>query len=250
MKKNKVLIIIPARLASTRLPGKPLADIFGKTMIERVYLQAVKADMGEVYVACDGTEIADVINKSGGKAIITDSALPSGTDRIYAALKQVDVQEEFDIVVNLQGDLPAIDPEVIKAAVNALINSDSDIATVASVIKNKSEITNPNVVKIAIAFGDDNKKGQALYFSRSAIPYGSSEYYHHIGIYAYKKSALMKFVSLKPSGLEKIESLEQLRALENNMKITVQIVNSHPLSVDTKEDLEAIKKFIDETGGK
>ena len=256
--KNKVLIIIPARLASTRLPGKPLADIFGKTMIERVYLQAVKADMGQVYVACDGAEIAEVINKSGGKAIITDPALPSGTDRIYAALKQVDVRDEFDIVVNLQGDLPAIDPEVIKAAVNALINSNSDIATVASVIKNKSEITNPNVVKIAIAFdnafdnafGDDNKKGQALYFSRSAIPYGSSEYYHHIGIYAYKKSALMKFVSLKPSGLEKIESLEQLRALENNIKITVQIVNSHPLSVDTKEDLEAIKKFIDETGGK
>jgi len=250
--KNKVLIIIPARLASTRLPGKPLADIFGKTMIERVYLQAVKADMGQVYVACDGAEIAEVINKSGGKAIITDPALPSGTDRIYAALKQVDVRGEFDIVVNLQGDLPAIDPEVIKAAVNALINSNSDIATVASVIKNKSEITNPNVVKIAIGFNADenNKKGQALYFSRSAIPYGSSEYYHHIGIYAYKKSALMKFVSLKPSGLEKIESLEQLRALENNMKITVQIVNSHPLSVDTKEDLEAIKKFIDETGGK
>ena len=250
--KNKVLIIIPARLASTRLPGKPLADIFGKTMIERVYLQAVKADMGQVYVACDGAEIAEVINKSGGKAIITDPALPSGTDRIYAALKQVDVKGEFDIVVNLQGDLPAIDPEVIKAAVNALINSNSDIATVASVIKNKSEITNPNVVKIAIGFNADenNKKGQALYFSRSAIPYGSSEYYHHIGIYAYKKSALMKFVSLKPSGLEKIESLEQLRALENNMKITVQIVNSHPLSVDTKEDLEAIKKFIDETGGK
>ena len=258
MKENKILIIIPARLSSTRLPNKPLADIFGKTMIERVYLQALKAGLGEVYVACDGVEIADVINKSGGKAIITDPALPSGTDRIYAALEQVDAQNEFDVVVNLQGDLPAIDPEVIRAAVNALINSDSDIATVASVIKNKSEITNPNVVKIAIGFNDafddsideNNKKGQALYFSRSAIPYGSVEYYHHIGIYAYRKSALMKFVSLKPSGLEKIESLEQLRALENNMKITVQIVNSHPLSVDTKEDLEAIKKFIDEAGGK
>jgi 3-deoxy-manno-octulosonate cytidylyltransferase (CMP-KDO synthetase) len=253
MKENKILIIIPARLASTRLPNKPLADIFGKTMIERVYLQALKAGLGEVCVACDGAEIADVINKSGGKAIITDPALPSGTDRIYAALEQVDAQNEFDVVVNLQGDLPAIDPEVIRAAVNALINSDSDIATVASVIKNKSEITNPNVVKIAIAFNDaadGNNKGSALYFSRSAIPYGSSEYYHHIGIYAYRKSALMKFVSLKPSGLEKIESLEQLRALENNMKIKVQIVNSHPLSVDTKEDLEAIKKFIDEAGGK
>lgn len=254
MKENKILIIIPARLASTRLPNKPLADIFGKTMIERVYLQALKADLGQVYVACDGAEIADVINKSGGKAIITDPALPSGTDRIYAALKQVDVNGQYDIVVNLQGDLPAIDPQVIKAAVDSLINSDSDIATVASIIKNKSEITNPNVVKIAIAFdnsfNEDNKKGDALYFSRSAIPHGSEEYYHHIGIYAYRKSALAKFVSLKPSRLEKIESLEQLRALENKMKIKVQIVNSHPLSVDTKEDLEAIKKFIDETNGK
>lgn len=245
MKKNKVLIVIPARLASTRLPNKPLADIFGKTMIERVYLQADKAGLGEVYVACDGPEIAGVIEKMGGKAIITDPALPSGTDRIYAAWKQIDPHQHFDAIVNLQGDLPAIDPHVIKAAADTLFDSDADIATVASVIKKPEEITNPNVVKIAIAF-DAKDHGRALYFSRSAIPHGKGDYYHHIGIYAYKKAALQRFVSMSPSALEKRESLEQLRALENNMKIAVKIVDSHPLSVDTPGDLELIKKYIDE----
>jgi 3-deoxy-manno-octulosonate cytidylyltransferase (CMP-KDO synthetase) len=249
MTENKILIIIPARLASTRLPNKPLADIFGKSMIERVYLQASKVGLGEVYVACDGVEIADTIKKSGGKAIITDPALPSGTDRIFAALTQIDPQKKFDIIVNLQGDLPAIDPQVVKAAALALADSDADIATVASIIKKEDEITNPNVVKIAIAF-DKTDQGRALYFSRSAIPHGVGQYYHHIGIYAYKRSALEKFVALKPSNLEKRESLEQLRALENNMKIIVKIVDSHPLSVDTPGDLELIKKFIDETGQK
>ncbi|MFT7099206.1 MAG: 3-deoxy-manno-octulosonate cytidylyltransferase (CMP-KDO synthetase), partial [Rickettsiales bacterium] len=152
--------------------------------------------------------------------------------------------QDFDIIVNLQGDLPAIDPEVIIAAANAAIKSDSDIATVASIIKDETEINNPNVVKIAIADLNNEKLGQALYFSRAPIPHGKGDYFHHIGIYAYKRAALEKFVSLKPSNLEKRESLEQLRALENKMKIAVQIVDSHPLSVDTEEDLQKVRDLI------
>ncbi|MFT6077852.1 MAG: 3-deoxy-manno-octulosonate cytidylyltransferase (CMP-KDO synthetase) [Myxococcota bacterium] len=241
---SKILIIIPARLASTRLPNKPLADILGIPMISRVFLQAQKANLGEIIVACDSSEIADEIKKVGGTAIITDPELPSGTDRIFAALKSLPNHQDFEIIVNLQGDLPAIDPEVIISAAKAAIKSDADIATVASVIGDKTEINNPNVVKIAIAALNDDKLGQALYFSRAPIPHGKGDYFHHIGIYAYKRAALEKFVSLKPSNLEKRESLEQLRALENQMKIAVQIVDSHPLSVDTAEDLQKIKDLI------
>lgn len=234
---SKILIAIPARLASTRLPNKPLADILGKPMIQRVYEQALKAGLGEVVIACDGEEIANEAKKFGAKFVITDPALPSGTDRIYAAWKALG--GDFDVIVNLQGDLPNIDPKVIYAAAKAALDKDCEIATVASKIKNPDEINNPNVVKIARA-----KSGRALYFSRAAIPYNQGDYFHHIGIYAYKKSALEKFVNLAPSSLEKRESLEQLRALENDMKIFVEIVEAHPLSVDTKEDLIAVTKSI------
>lgn len=242
---KKVLTIIPVRLASTRLPNKPLADICGKTMIERVYQQALAANLGDVLIACDGEEIAAEVKKFGGKFVITDPNLPSGTDRIYAAYKKFH-GEEFEVIVNLQGDLPNIDPKVIAAAAKAALEHDCDIATVASKIKNEAEISNPNVVKIAIAFKEENL-GKALYFSRCAIPFSknnSADFYHHIGIYAYKKSALEKFVNLAPSALEQRESLEQLRALENDMKIFVKIVEAHPLSVDTKEDLEIVTKLI------
>jgi 3-deoxy-manno-octulosonate cytidylyltransferase (CMP-KDO synthetase) len=215
-------------------------------MISRVFLQAKKSGLGEIIVACDSSQIADEIKKIGGNAIITDPDLPSGTDRIFAALKSLPNYQDFEIIVNLQGDLPAIDPEVIIAAANAAIKSDADIATVASVISDETEINNPNVVKIAIAALDNEKLGQALYFSRAPIPHGKGDYFHHIGIYAYKRKALERFVSLKPSNLEKRESLEQLRALENQMKIAVQIVDSHPLSVDTAEDLQKIKDLISE----
>lgn len=241
---SKILTIIPARLASTRLPNKPIADILGKPMIARVWEQAKKADLGEVIVACDCEEIKKAIENIGGKAILTDPNLPSGTDRIHAALLEIPGYEDSDIIINLQGDLPVINPEVIKAAANAALARDVDIATVASVIKNEAEILNPNVVKIAIAFLENKSLGNALYFSRAPIPHGKGDYYHHIGIYAYKKSSLGKFVKLKPSDLEKRESLEQLRALENQMKIAVQIVDSHPLSVDTKEDLEAVISYL------
>lgn len=242
---EKILIIIPARLASSRLPNKPLADICGKTMIQRVYEQAMAAGLGEVIISCDGEEIAAEVKKIGAKFVITDANLPSGTDRIYAAFKSLK-KNDFDVIVNLQGDLPNIDPQVIRAAAEAALNSDCDIATVASKIKNTSEISNPNVVKIAISFTEKNL-GQALYFSRAPIPFSkndAADFYHHIGIYAYKKSALEKFVKLAPSMLEKRESLEQLRALENNMKIFVKIVDAHPLSVDTKEDLEIVRNLI------
>jgi 3-deoxy-manno-octulosonate cytidylyltransferase (CMP-KDO synthetase) len=243
--KNKVLTIIPVRLASTRLPNKPLADICGKSMTQRVYEQALAADLGEVIIACDGEEIAAEVKKFGGKFVITDPNLPSGTDRIHAALQSFG-KNDFEVIVNLQGDLPNIDPQVLRDAAQAALQHDCDIATVASKIKNEAEITNPNVVKIAIAFKEKNL-GKALYFSRCPIPYSkenSADYYHHIGIYAYKKSALEKFVKLAPSMLEKRESLEQLRALENDMKIFVRIVDAHPLSVDTKEDLEIVTKLI------
>ncbi len=244
---TKILTIIPARLASTRLPNKPLADIFGKPMITRVFEQAKKANLGEVIVACDSQEIASAIGNIGGNAIITDPDLPSGTDRIFAALLKVPNYQDFDIIINLQGDLPVIDPKVIIAAANAALQNSTDIATVASVIKNIDEVSNPNVVKIAISFYQE-KMGRAIYFSRSPIPHNAKTHYHHIGIYAYKRLALEKFVNLKPSELEKTESLEQLRALENQMQISVQIVDSHPISVDTKEDLERVKFFLEMNG--
>ncbi len=234
---QKILTIIPARLASTRLPNKPLAKIHGKSMIQRVYEQAKKANLGEVFIACDGEEIANEAKKIGAKFVITDPNLPSGTDRIYAAWREIG--GDFEVIVNLQGDLPNIDPRVIEAAAKTALHKDCDIATVASVIKNIQEIANPNVVKIARA-----ESGRALYFSRHPIPHGEGDHYHHIGIYAYKKSALEKFVKLAPSKLEKRESLEQLRALENDMRIFVEIVEAHPLSVDTAEDLKNVSDLI------
>jgi 3-deoxy-manno-octulosonate cytidylyltransferase (CMP-KDO synthetase) len=237
---KKIIIIIPARLASTRLPNKPLAIIEGKTMIQRVYEQALKANLGEVVIATDGEKIANEIKKFGGKFILTNPDLQSGTDRIYSAYKLL--KEDFDIIVNVQGDLPNIDPNVISECVNLALENDCDIATSASKISDISEINNPNVVKIALA-----QNGLALYFSRSAIPFSKNindDYFHHIGIYAYKKNALEKFINLKPSPLEKRESLEQLRALENGMKIAVKIVNAHPLSVDTQEDLDKVINLI------
>jgi 3-deoxy-manno-octulosonate cytidylyltransferase (CMP-KDO synthetase) len=237
---KKIIIIIPARLASTRLPNKPLAIIEGKTMIQRVYEQALKANLGEVVIATDGEKIANEIKKFGGKYILTNPDLQSGTDRIYSAYKLL--KEDFDIIVNVQGDLPNIDPNVISECVNLALENDCDIATVASKISDISEINNPNVVKIALA-----QNGLALYFSRSAIPFSKNindDYFHHIGIYAYKKNALEKFINLSPSPLEKRESLEQLRALENGMKIAVKIVDAHPLSVDTQDDLDKIINLI------
>lgn len=248
---KKVAIIIPSRLASTRLANKPLVDIAGKSMIERVYLQAKKVEGVEVFIALDGQEIASEAKRIGAQYVITDPNLPSGTDRINAAIQIIN--KNFDLIVNLQGDLPNISPDIIKEAIKTALENDADIVTLACKIKDLQEISNPNIVKIAISF---DKKfgvdcGKALYFSRSAIPYSKNfeqEYFHHIGLYVYKSSSLKKFVNLEPSPLEKRESLEQLRALESNMSILVKIVNENPLSVDTAEDLEKVKELFINNG--
>ncbi len=243
----KTAIMIPVRMASTRLPGKPLAKINGKTMIHRVFEQAKKAEIGEVFIACDGEEIAAEVQKFGGRALITNPELQSGTDRIFSALKQINSQFDFSFVINLQGDLPNIDPKSIQICAEAIKNDDCDIATLASRIKKIEDIHNQNIVKIALA-----QNGQALYFSRCAIPYSKNpmsvdsidEYFHHIGVYAYKTKALEKFISLPPSNLELRESLEQLRALENGLKIKVAIVENQPISVDCSADLKLAQEFF------
>jgi 3-deoxy-manno-octulosonate cytidylyltransferase (CMP-KDO synthetase) len=241
---NKYLTIIPARLASTRLPNKPLSDICGKKMIERVYEQSLKTNLGETYIACDSLEVKNLIENIGGKAIMTDPNLPSGTDRIYQALQQIENKDDFDYIVNLQGDLPIIDPKIIEKTANLIADSIFDITTIAVKINDQKDISDPNIVKVAMANLSDIG-GKALYFSRSAIPYSKDgDFYEHIGIYVYKKSSLEKFVQLPVSNLEKLEKLEQLRALENNMSIGVALADSKPISIDTESDLEKAKKFL------
>ena len=234
----KPIIIIPARMASTRLPDKPIADIGGKPMIVRVWERAMQSGAGEVLVACDGEAIKQAVEKAGGKAVLTNPELPSGSDRIWAALKQIN--SNHDVIVNVQGDMPTLDPAIIKKTLVMLENKEVDIATLASIIRDEKEVHDPAVVKVAMA-----ESGKALYFSRSPIPYGEGEYYHHIGIYAYRRSALEKFVKLPPSPLEKREKLEQLRTLEAGMRIDVAVVDTVPLGVDTLETLEKARKWYD-----
>jgi len=238
----KTAIIIPARLASSRLPNKPLADICGKSMIVRVLEQALKSGIGDVFVAAGDKQIADEITAHGGTAILTDPELPSGTDRIYQAAQTL--KNSYDIIVNVQGDLPTLDPSLITTAVNLLKDSQVDIATLASTIVNEAEKTDSNTVKAIIA-----QSGRALYFTRSTAPYGAGKLYHHIGLYAYTSDALKKFISLPPSPLEKREQLEQLRALENDMYIKVAIVDTIPIGVDSKEDLEYVRELIKQQNG-
>jgi 3-deoxy-manno-octulosonate cytidylyltransferase (CMP-KDO synthetase) len=232
----KVAVFIPARMASTRLPNKPLADINGKPMIVHVWERSCKAAVDDVYVACAEKEIADVVEKCGGKAILTDPAHPSGTDRIYEALQKTG--KNYDFIVNVQGDLPTLDHRIIDKALTLMKNPDVDIATLVAVIKHEHERTNPNVVKAVVA-----ESGRALYFTRATAPYGDGDLYHHIGLYVYRAKSLERFVGLPPSALEKREKLEQLRALENNMRIDVAVVDVVPLGVDTPEDLEKVREM-------
>lgn len=239
---KKVAVFIPARMQSTRLPGKPLADICGKPMIVHVWERSMEAtNVDDVFVACAEDEIADIVEKNGGKAIITDPSHPSGTDRIYEALQKSG--GDYDYIVNVQGDLPTLDPAIIDKAIALLDNHDVDIATLAAVIKDEHEKNNPNVVKAVISF-ESERKGRALYFTRATAPSGEGDLYHHIGLYVYRRESLEKFVKLAPSALEKREKLEQLRALENNMRIDVAVVDTVPLGVDTKDDLEAVRGII------
>jgi len=237
------ILLIPARMASTRLPGKPLADIAGRPMIVRVWEQARAAGIGPVVVAAAEGAILAAIEAAGGRAVLTDPALPSGSDRIFAALKAIDPEQRHDVVVNLQGDLPALAPEHIRRVVAALEDSGADIATLAAEITDAAERDNPAVVKAVVAW-DQAGLGRALYFTRSTAPSGEGALFHHVGIYAFTRKALARFVALPPSPLEKREKLEQLRALEANMSIAVARVDRVPLSVDTAADLQRANKLL------
>ncbi|HKQ09906.1 MAG TPA: 3-deoxy-manno-octulosonate cytidylyltransferase [Rhizomicrobium sp.] len=240
----KPILLIPARMASTRLPGKPLADIGGVPMIVRVWARAVAAGLGPVVVASAEKAIVAAVEKAGGRAVLTDPALPSGSDRIWAALMSADPQGAHDVVVNLQGDLPALDPEQLKTVVAALAKSGADIATLAAPIDNAADEANPAVVKAVVAWDAQERLGRALYFTRTRAPGGEGTLYHHIGLYAYRREALESFVALPPSALEQREKLEQLRALEAGMSIAVARVDEAPLSVDTPADLEKARKLL------
>lgn len=240
----KPIVLIPARLASTRLPNKPLADIAGVPMIVRVWRQAMAASVGPVVVAAAESEIANAIEAAGGSAVLTDPSLPSGTDRINAALKLIDPHETHDVVVNLQGDLPALEPDYVQRVVSVLGPTGADIATLAAEIDDPLDYDNPSVVKPVIVWDVTGDRGRALYFTRARAPYGDGPLYHHIGIYAFQRPSLSRFVALQPSPLERREKLEQLRALEAGMTIAVARVDSVPLSVDTPADLEKARKAL------
>jgi 3-deoxy-manno-octulosonate cytidylyltransferase (CMP-KDO synthetase) len=241
------IIVIPARMASTRLPGKPLADIAGMPMIVRVLRQAMKAGVGPVVVAAAEEEIVDAVEKAGGHGVLTDPDLPSGTDRVFAALESVDRGYRHDVVINLQGDLPALDPACIKAAADVLAPTGADIATLAAEIDDPADYDNPNVVKPVVVWDVSGLRGRALYFTRARAPWGEGALFHHVGIYAFKREALSRFVKLAPSPLERREKLEQLRALEAGMSIAVARIDEVPLSVDTPADLAKARALI---GGK
>lgn len=234
----KPLVVIPARLAATRLPGKPLADILGAPMIAHVWRRASEAKIGPVIVACAEEEIAQAVRKAGGEAVLTRPDHPSGSDRVWEAVQKIDPNGQFDSVVNVQGDLPTLDPAVVQAVFAPLADPGVDIATLVAEITEEREKTDPNVVKCAVAFAEGRRIGRALYFSRSPIPSGAGPLYHHIGLYAYRRDALARFVALPQGLLEQREKLEQLRALENGMRIDAARVDTVPLGVDTPADLE------------
>jgi len=231
-------------MASTRLPGKPLADIGGVPMIVRVWARAVAAGLGPVVVAAAETEIVAAVERAGGRAVLTEPEMASGSDRIWQALKMADPAGAHDVVVNLQGDLPALDPEQLKTVVACLTQSGADIATLAAPIDNPADELNPAVVKAVVAWDADERMGRALYFTRARAPAGDGVLYHHVGLYAYAREALESFVALPPSALEQREKLEQLRALEAGMSIAVARVDAAPLSVDTQADLEKARMFL------
>jgi 3-deoxy-manno-octulosonate cytidylyltransferase (CMP-KDO synthetase) len=238
------IVVIPARMASTRLPGKPLADIAGVSMIVRVWRQAKAANIGDVIVAAAEREICDAIEKDGGKAVLTTPDLPSGSDRVFEAIEKIDPSAKHDVVVNLQGDLPALDPVYVRDVAKVLETSGADIATLAAEIDDPADRDNPSVVKPVVAWDANGGTGRALYFTRATAPSGEGPLFHHIGIYAFKREALARFVKLPASPLEKREKLEQLRALEAGMHVAVARVDSVPLSVDTPTDLEKARKLL------
>ena len=246
---ENALVVIPARLASTRLPNKPLAELCGAPMIVQVWRRAVEAGIGPVLVAADGPEIASAIRAAGGEAVVTDPDLPSGSDRIFAALQSHDPERRHGVVVNLQGDLPTIDPASVRASLAPLADPAVDIATLAARISRPEERTDSNVVK-AVGAPLSPTRLRALYFTRATAPWGEGDLFHHIGLYAYRRATLERFVALPPSALEKREKLEQLRALEAGMRIDVEIVETVPLGVDTPHDLERARDILERNSRK
>jgi 3-deoxy-manno-octulosonate cytidylyltransferase (CMP-KDO synthetase) len=240
---SDVMVLIPARLAATRLPGKPLADIAGKPMIAHVLARAQAARIGEVVVASDSEAVCVAAEKAGGRAVLTSVDHPSGSDRIFEALLDIDPERRIRTVVNVQGDLPTLDPADLRAAVALLDDPAVDIATLAAEVRDPAERTNPNIVKV-VGSPLGPRRLRALYFTRATAPSGEGPLYHHIGLYAYRRDALERFVKLAPSTLEKRERLEQLRALEAGMRIDVALVDSVPLGVDTPEELEKARTLL------
>ncbi len=239
----RALIVIPARMAATRLPGKPLADIHGKPMIVRVAGEALRAMKGPVLVAAGDAEIAEAARKAGYDAVLTDPALPSGTDRIHEAVKAFDRSGQYEAIVNLQGDMPTIKPGTIEAAIRVLAEGQADIATLVSPSSAQEDRDNPNVVKAVMAMSAPDR-GRALYFTRAAAPWGEGPIWRHVGLYVYRRAALDRFVAAPPSPLELREKLEQLRALEMGMSIEAGVVDDFPKGVDSPADLEAAREAL------
>ncbi len=246
MTETRNLVLIPARMAATRLPGKPLLDIGGLPMIVHVLRRAEEAQIGRVAVATDTPEIAAAVKAHGGEVVMTRADHPSGSDRIHEALKQLDPEGRTEIVVNLQGDFPTISPGNIRDVLLPLSDPAVDISTLAAEIHTEEEATNPNVVK-AVGSPIGPRRLRALYFTRATAPTGDGPRYHHIGLYAYRRAALERFVTLPPSALEQQEKLEQLRALEAGMRIDVMIVDTVPRGVDTPADLETARRLLANT---
>ena len=240
------IVVIPARLASTRLPGKPLADIAGRPMIVHVWRRAVAAAVGPVVVACGDRAIAEAIEAAGGRAVMTDPRHPTGSDRIAEAMRRLDPNREHDAVLNVQGDMPMLDPKAIKLALFALADPETDIATLAALIEEEAALADPSVNKVVAGFADPAQPARALYFSKAAVPWGEGPHYEHVGLYAYRRAALERFVELPQGVLEKRERLEQLRALEAGMRISVSLIEKRQLGVqvDTPEDLERARALM------
>jgi 3-deoxy-manno-octulosonate cytidylyltransferase (CMP-KDO synthetase) len=238
------IVVIPARMASTRLPGKPLAEINGKPMILHMLDRGREAGIGPVAVACGDPEIAEAVRAAGGRAVLTDPALPSGSDRVHAALAELDPGGVHDVVVNLQGDLPTLDPEALRLVVGPLVDPEIAIGTLVVPIRDDTEAATASFVKAACAFEDGQAIAPVLYFSRQPIPWGPGPRWHHLGIYAYRRAALDRFISLPPSPLERREQLEQLRALEDGMRISCVRMDHGPFGVDTAEDLERARSIL------
>lgn len=241
---QRTLVVIPARMQSTRLPDKPLADIVGKPMIVHVWRRAMEAQVGRVVVATDNDAVLATVRAAGGEAVMTRTDHPSGSDRVFEAVCSVDPAGDFEFILNLQGDLPMLAQSLPRDCIAPLLDGDADIATIAAEITKPEDRTNPNAVKVVGASTAVSGRLRALYFTRATAPFGDGPLYHHFGMYAYRRAALERFVSLKPSPLERREQLEQLRALEDGMHIDVTIVDSVPVEVNTPEDLELVRGLL------